>query len=235
MATRTLAEVAAGTAAARPAAASTNANDLYFATDTLTLWRSTGSAWVRLTADPAYLANGANAFREPYDRHVGGSNLGALTSGQLLAVAVPCFAGDVITSIAFISGATALTMGSNVDGHLWFALYDPSLTLLSQSADQGGAATWAAGTTKDLALGAAQTLTATGIHYAAVMVNIGTGGAPAAPTLRGVGLNLNPVIDGPVSGQKRLAGTNGSGLTATAPTGPIAITASGNAAYCVLH
>jgi hypothetical protein len=235
MATRTLAEAAAGTAAARPAAAAGNAGDLYFSTDTGVLWRSTGSAWVRVVYDPAALYNGNIAYREPFPRWTAASNL-TISSGVGNYIGIPLYAGDVVTNLSFLSGATALTMGSNADGHLWFALYDTGLSLLSQSADQGGAATWTGNTVKTLALSSPVTVTGTGLYYAAVMVNAGTGGSPAVPTLRGLGLGTgSSAVDstGWPTGAKRITGTSGSGLGATAAAGPVALTVSVNALYCM--
>lgn len=226
--------ISAGTAASRPAAASANTGHLYFATDTGVLWRSTGSAWVRVSFDDQALLNGSLAIRAPYSRQLAGTNLAALTSGVMHLVAVPLYAGDVITNIAFCSGTTALTMGSNADGNLWFALYDiGAANLLSQTAAQGGAATWAANSVKSLALGAAQTITTTGIYYIGIMVNAGTGGSPAVPSLRGQASGTSTLTGVFVTGMKQLSGTNGTGLGATAPAGPLTIANNANIPYCV--
>lgn len=119
---------------------------------------------------------------------------------------VPIFlqAGEVVTNLSFRSGATAAGTPTN----WWFALYSNAATpaLLSQSADQLTAA-WAATTTKTLALAAAQTIPATGIYWAAIMVK-----ATTVPTL--VGTLVAPAI---VTGERNLSQSSGAALTTTAP------------------
>lgn len=162
------------------------------------------------------------------------TNLSTLTSGQAYAVAVPVVVGDIVTSITFVTATTAMTWGSNNDGHIWFALYSGSATptLLGQTADQTGVQTWGASTAKTLNLSSPYTVTATGFLYAAVMVNIGTGGSPAVPTLRGAALLNSPLSASPVTGMLRPAWQAGSGLTTTAETNPTPAT-NGNVTYAV--
>jgi hypothetical protein len=179
------------------------------------------------------LALGDPRYREPYQRVLGAANNIPLTSGQMLLTGIDLYAGDVINALTFLSGTTALTMGSNGDGRLWFALYGPDLRLLGQSADQGGAATWPASTQKTLPLGVAAAQT--GWHYAAVMVNAGTGGAPVTPTVRGINVIATQISGetGWPPGVKTLAGTSGAGLGAVAPAGPVTLAATVNVMYCV--
>ena len=127
----------------------------------------------------------------------------ALTTQVMAAVPVALVAGDVITNISVQSGATAAGTPTNY----WVALYDSSATpaLLSQSADQTSTA-WAAFTVKTLALGTAQTISKTGIYWVAIMVK-----ATTVPTLLGT-LAVKPIA----TGERNLAVTSGSGLTATA-------------------
>lgn len=171
---------------------------------------------------------GSAAYRESFSPFLGSSNITGAGSGIMSMVGIPLYAGDVVTSLSFMSGATALTQGSNNDGHWWFALYNPAAaTMLAQTADQTTAA-WAANTIKTLALSSPQTIAATGLHYAAVMVSPGTGGAPAAPTYRGVLLNSSIVSfsTGWPTGRKTIGAQNGSGLTTTAPAGPLTLSSA---------
>lgn len=147
------------------------------------------------------------------------TTLAALTSGRLLLVGIPLREGDSISSLTFISGTTALATGTN---H-WFALYDQSLALLRQTADQGAAA-WAANTIKTLNLSSAHVATYTGLHYAGIMV-----AATTVPTL--LGMNGNATLNGlrtPV-----LVGASTTGLTTTAPATAAALsTTVSTLPYC---
>ena len=182
---------------------------------------------------PPYLGNAA--YRESFSAWIGSTNITIQASGIANLIGISLYAGDAITSLTFISGATALTMGSNADGHMWFALYDPAGNLLAQTADQGGAATWASNTVKTLALTSPQTIAASGYHYAALMVNSGTGGSPTVPSMRGTAIASTAfsTTTGWPAGRKVIVGSNGSSLGGTAPAGPITPTAITNAPYVV--
>lgn len=157
-----------------------------------------------------------------------------LTTQVMLSVAMPCLAGDVVSKIAFRSGATAAGTPTNY----WFALYDPNGALVAQTADQLTAA-WAASTTKDLSLvqfnvsgSAVQSyvLQSTGVYYAAVMVK-----ATTVPSLVGVSQFDAAFSGGLVTGQKQIAQTSGAALTTTAPATIATPTAVVNRAYAVMH
>jgi hypothetical protein len=148
--------------------------------------------------DPTQTFYRANLPRFPLD-----DVAEALSTGVMTAVPLWLRAGDTVTNLSFLSGATA---GGTLT-HWWFALYSNAATpaLLAQTADQTSAA-WAADTWKTLALATAQKITASGIYYAACMVAattvpslIGTRGAKALVTGEGV-----------------LGQTSGSSLAATA-------------------
>lgn len=161
--------------------------------------------------NPAHLLDGSPStpIRSNISRLQAVSNLAALASGVMLSAALPLQAGDVVTNLTFVSATTAAGTPTNY----WFALYSNAATpaLLAQSADQTTTA-WAANTAKTLALSSAQTITETGVYYAAVMV-----AATTVPTLAGVALH-NAVEAGAIlTGQKVLARTSGSSLTTTAP------------------
>ncbi|MGW3572181.1 hypothetical protein ACWDSL_51465 [Streptomyces sp. NPDC000941] len=144
----------------------------------------------------------------------------ALATGVMTSVSIFLQAGDVVTSISFRSGATAAGTPTN----WWFALYSSASTpaLLAQTADQTTGA-WAANTTKTLALSSAQTISTTGVYWAAVMV-----AATTVPTL--IGSVVAPAI---VTGERSLSQSSGSGLTTTAPSTIASPTAKQFAPYVV--
>jgi alpha-D-ribose 1-methylphosphonate 5-triphosphate synthase subunit PhnH len=73
----------------------------------------------------------------------------ALTTQVMTSVPLWLNAGDVVTNLSFLSGATA----ANTPTNWWFALYSTAATpaLLAQTADQTTGA-WAADTWKTVAL-----------------------------------------------------------------------------------
>lgn len=149
-----------------------------------------------------------------------------LTTQVMASFAIPVYAGDVITSLTFLAGATAAGSPTN----WWFALYNDAATpvLLAQTADQLTAA-WAADTAKTLALTTAQVVT--GDHtvwYASVMMK-----ATTPNSLVGVNLGRAGIATGAVSTQKVLARTSGSALTTTAPATITAATAQVGVAYVI--
>lgn len=152
------------------------------------------------------------------------SDTAVLTTQVMSSYAIPVYAGDTITSLTFLSGATAAGTPTN----WWFALYNDAATpaLLSQSADQLTAA-WAADTAITLALATPQTNS--GDHtvwFASVMVK-----ATTPPSLVGVNLGRAGMSTGPKSTQKVLARTSGSALTTTAPATITSATAIVGLAY----
>lgn len=157
-----------------------------------------------------YYLNGQPTFlRANLMRSTAVANLAALSTGVMTSTAVLLYAGDVVTNLTFISGATA----AGTPTHWWFALYDTASTpnLLGQSADQTSGA-WAANTAKTLALASPYTVTTTGIYEAAVNVT-----ATTPPTLVGASVQTG-AAGAVVSGMRILAQTSGSSLTTTAPS-----------------
>jgi hypothetical protein len=126
----------------------------------------------------------------------------ALATGVMTSVPLFLAAGDTITNLSLISGATA----AGTPTAWWFALYGPSGALLAQTADQASGA-WAASTAKTLPLTAPVDIDETGFYYAACMVT-----ATTPPSLVGA-LGARPVL----TGERNLAQSSGSGLTTTAP------------------
>lgn len=160
--------------------------------------------------DAYLLEGGPSAFlKENFGRYFAASNCAALATGVMTAVALPLRTGQTVTSLTFVSGATA----AGTPTHWWFALYSNAATpaLLAQSADQTSGA-WAAHTAKTLALATPQLVTADGIYYAAVMVT-----ATTPPTLEGITLENAVAAGAIVTGMAVLAQTSGSALAASAP------------------
>lgn len=127
-----------------------------------------------------------------------------LADAVMTSVAIYLYKDDIVTSLSFQSGATAV----GTPAHWWFALYDTAATpaLIAQTADQLTAA-WAANTVKTLALSAPYKVTVSGWYNASVMVDcttvcslVGAVGALAVP-----------------SGEPVLSQSSGSALAATAP------------------
>lgn len=179
--------------------------------------------------NPAWLGNGSpsGVLREslPLGRLQATANMSALTTQVMLSVALPLEAGDLITNLTFVSGATAADTPTN----WWFGLYDTGATpaLLRQTADQTTTA-WAANTAKTVALSSAYLVPTSGIYYASLMVK-----ATAVPTIAGVTVENAAAAGAVVTGQKVLARTSGSALTDTAPSTIASPTTVATVPYCV--
>lgn len=163
--------------------------------------------------DPDWFRQGASTFYRPnFDRAITTTSdqAAALTTQVMTSAAIFLEAGDLVTSLSFLSGATAAGTPTN----WWFALYDTSATpaLLAQTADQTTGA-WAADTIKTLALSTAYRVTQTGIYYAACMVK-----ATTVPSLICLNAGRAAVNGALLTGFKVLAQTSGSSLTTTAPS-----------------
>jgi hypothetical protein len=130
----------------------------------------------------------------------------SLSSGVMTSVAIILQQGDVVTSLSFLSGATALVTPTNE----WAALYDTGGNLLAQSTT--GTPAWAADTFQTFTLATAQTIVTTGVYFASLMVQ-----ATTVPTLMGKTLSRAAASGALVAGMKSLARTSGSALTTTAP------------------
>lgn len=160
--------------------------------------------------DPDYLLDGSAYLAQNFSRlRITSDLVAGLVTQVMTTVAIPLQAGDKVTSITFLSGATPAGTPTN----WWFGLYDNSATpaLLGQSADQLTAA-WAANTAKTLALATPFTVVTPGVYYVACMVK-----ATSVPTLVGVTLATATSAGAVIAGQKILAQNSGSALTTTAP------------------
>jgi hypothetical protein len=215
----------AGTEAGMPTAATELTGLLYEATDTSILYRCTGSAWIVADMDYQMALNGGAATWDNCDRRMATADAGGLVTQIMRMSAIMLPKGIVVTNITCRSGATPAGTPTN----WWFALYKPDLTLLAQTADQLTAA-WAATTTMTKALtGGPFTLTVGGLYYAAVMVK-----ATTVPTLVASIGTAQQTGAGLIAAQKPTYASNGSGLTTTAPAGPLTLTGQGSGPYVVI-
>lgn len=134
----------------------------------------------------------------------------SLVSGVMTSVAVPLIAGDLITKMSVVSGATALVTPT----HAWMALYSPAGALLGQSADAPALAVAAnAVVTQNFAAPIA--VAASGVYFAAIMI-----AATTVPTL--IGKASGAVVAGQAAmnaafGFPALAQSSGAALLAAAP------------------
>lgn len=176
---------------------------------------------------PSYLAptSPSATVAESFPRGSGANfqALSALTSGTLRLVAIPLLAGTVVTSVALTSVAAASSPTNQ-----WFGLLDSSRTAIRFTGDDLTAA-WAGNTTKTLALSSPYTVTASGLHYIAIMVAAGT-----PPTLAGSSSGNGAVpTRAPILG----GSTSDTGLTGP-PALPFTagtITGSGLLPYVSVH
>lgn len=134
-----------------------------------------------------------------------GSNLAATATGVAIGTRIFLRAGDVVTSLTFMSATTAAGTPTN----WWHALYSEAGALLAQSADQLTAA-WAADTAKKLALSAPVTISADGWYIAATAMT-----ATTVQTLAGTTPNVGHATLH--TGSRAVGFTFGSAVAGTAP------------------
>jgi hypothetical protein len=199
--------------------------DYYFrsgapGTATERIYVKSAGAWVPTTRTPPVLPTGAIASSYPYRN--GGSSQNLLTSGIQAFTSMWLNAGDVVTSITFISGGTAATTPT----HQWFTIYDAARQKLAVTSDDTTTA-WAASTPKTLTVaGSPYTAPTSGWYYFGITVVAAT-----PPSIVGLAANagianaLTPVVSG-------VDGTN-TGLTtpASAPATAAAFTTAGSVPY----
>jgi hypothetical protein len=175
--------------------------------------------------NPEYLLAGNLIDRRNLSRTDAISDTATLATGVATSVAIALQAGDVVSKIAFKSGATA----AGTPTHYAFGLYDPSGNLLAQTADQTSTA-WAANTVIDLSLASVVTVASEGIYYASIFV-----AATTPPSLVGATLGTAGASTGILSTDKILSRTHGSALTTTFPATIAAATAVAGVPLVVLH
>lgn len=147
-------------------------------------------------------------------------------TGVAHSTAVSLQAGDVVTNITFVTGATAA--GTPTAGYV--ALYSSAATpaLLAQSADFTTTAR-AANTAYTIPLATAQTITQTGLYYVSIAF-----AASTVPTLRGTSVGNAVMAGAIVTNMSVLAQTHGSSLTGTAPATIASGTAVATPVYFLL-
>lgn len=129
-----------------------------------------------------------------------------LTSGRMTCAAIPIEAGTVISGLSLMSSTTALSGGS----HFWMALYDPSLNLLGQSANDTSPVVGASAK-KDVTLASPVTVTTSGLYLVGVMAVAST-----MPTL--VGVTPGNASTTFITSTPGVGGNYNTGLTTTAPS-----------------
>lgn len=162
------------------------------------------------TYNEEYLRQGSptnTTFAETMTRLLAGGDVAIAATGVEIAVAIPLQAGETVTSITFIVGATAA--GTPTAGYA--VLRDPTGVKLAQTADFGSTAR-AANTAYTVALTAPYTPTSAGLYMVGVSFTAST-----VPTLRGVSVG-NAVVAGAIGlSAKVLAQTHGAAVGAVAP------------------
>jgi hypothetical protein len=153
-------------------------------------------------------------------QQIGANVTGTLASGSLQLQALYIPGGRTITNVLWLTGDTAL----GTPTAWWFALYNSSRVLLSQTADQTSTA-WGSNTLKELALATPQVTTAGGLYYAGVLCVGGTMPSFVGLAHRGTGvIGLAPIT----------FGRSTTGLTTTAPDPAGAITAQAATVWCAV-
>lgn len=157
------------------------------------------------SVNPDWLRAGSpsGAYAESCPKLLAGADVAIAATGVELSVMVPLVAGTVVTSITFVTGATAAatpTAGYAV-------LRDSTGAKLAQTADFTSTAR-AANTAYTVALATPQLISATGLYRVGISFTAGT-----VPTLRGVSLG-NAAL---TAVGTTVAVTHGSAVAGTAP------------------
>lgn len=134
---------------------------------------------------------------QSFDRRIGGNAELTITGATLYLLAVYLPLGQTITSLSFISGGTALSIGTNQ----WFGIFSSARVPLRFTSDDTSTA-WGTNAVKTLSLTTTYTTVTQGLHYMGVCVK-----ATTPPKLRGClqsgGAEINqlaPIMFGASSG-----------------------------------
>jgi hypothetical protein len=177
---------------------------------------------------PAIARN--DTFRATLPRNTATTNNAIGATGVAHATAIALQAGDVVTSITFVTATTAAATPTAG----FIALYDATVsqsapTLMAQSADFGSTAR-AANTAYTVSLATAQTITTAGLYYVSISFTAGT-----VPTLAGMAYH-NAVMSGIIiTGMPTMAWTHGSAVGATAPATIASGTAVATPCYYIIR
>jgi hypothetical protein len=149
----------------------------------------------------------AQPFRESLPRFSCAANVAIAATGVAHATGISLQEGITVSNITFRIGTT----GANTPTAGFIALYDPTLTLLAQSAAFGSTAR-AVSTTYTIPLSTQVTCQTSGFYYVAISFT-----ATTVPTM--VGITGVAAVNGNafVSGMPSLTGTSGSALGDVAP------------------
>jgi hypothetical protein len=178
---------------------------------------------------PDYLRQGSvqNATREEsMSRLVGGANNAIGATGVAHATAMPLQAGEVVSSVSFVTATTAA--GTPTAGFVALYSADAIPVLLAQSADFEDTAR-AANTAFTVPLTESVTITEAGLYWVSIAF-----AASTVPTLRGAALGSAALAGAVVSGFPVAAQSHGSSLTGTAPATITSGTAVATPVYYVL-
>ncbi len=154
---------------------------------------------------------------QTFDRSLGMNNQAAILQTGVLYLSAIYVPRAIITAASFRSQSTA----ASVPTHWWFALYDSSLVLLRQTADQTSTA-WSTNTTKTVNFSSPYTITTAGLYYVGIQMT-----ATTPCSLLGVARGGASGNDGANAFPPVLYGTSTGSLTDTAPNPAAAITFSG--------
>lgn len=157
----------------------------------------------RINPDWARAGSPAGAFVESCPKLLAGADVAIAATGVELSVMVPFSAGDLISNITFVTGATAAA--TPTAGYV--CLRTAAGVLLAQSADFTSTAR-AANTLYTAALATAQVAPASGLLRIGISFTAGT-----VPTLRGISLG-NAAL---TAAGTTIAVTHGSAVGGVAP------------------
>jgi hypothetical protein len=177
--------------------------------------------------DEQYLRQGSptnTTFAESIPRISAAADVAIAATGVEIAIAVPLQVGDIVSTITFVTGATAAA--TPTAGYA--ALRSPDGALLAQTADFGSTAR-AANTAYPVTLATPQLITVAGMYLVGLSFTAGT-----VPTMRGATVG-NAVVAGALGlGAVVLAKTHGSSVGATAPATVATPTTVASIPYVVL-
>lgn len=147
------------------------------------------------------------------------ANGAVLTSARLYLTPITLYADEVVTSITFFSGATALDTATNQ----WFGLFDSSRVPLRLTNDATSAA-WGTNTLKTLNLSSTYPVTTSGLYFLGICVVAST-----VPTLQSMSLSSVQGGNASIGIVPIINGNSSTGLTdpASCPNPAGAISQSG--------
>jgi hypothetical protein len=159
-------------------------------------YKTLNGDWVRAGAP-------AGVFAESCPKLLASADCAIAATGVELAVGISLDPGDTVTTVTFVTGATALASGTA--GYV--VLRDPAGNKLAQTADFTSTAR-AANTKYSVTLATAVTATVAGLYIVGISFTAST-----VPTLRGVNLANAAIANAGVT----ISQSHGSAVAGTAP------------------